>query len=85
MEQTTGETTETVKTEEPKPEEKKRRKYSPRQGVSCPTCGENIRSCFATLNEGGLRVIPYYGACHACKKIYRLALLEPETIKKEGN
>lgn len=63
---------------------KKRRKYSPRQGVKCPSCGENLRSCFVTLNTGGLRMIPFYGGCYTCKKIYRLALLEPESVVKEN-
>lgn len=64
---------------------KKRRKYSARQGTACPTCGTNLRSCYVTLNEGGTRIIPFYGACTACQKIYRYTLLEPEAvIKKEG-
>jgi len=61
----------------------KRKKYSPRPGTACPSCGGNLRTCFSTLNEGGLRAINNHGACPKCQKVYRLALLEVEAVKKE--
>ena len=84
MEQTID-TSEPGKPEGPVPG-KKRRKYSARQGTACPSCGGNLRSCYVTLNVGGLRIIPLYGGCFPCQKIYRYTMTEPEAVivKKEG-
>ena len=66
------------------PVPRKRKKYSPRQGTACPKCGENLRTLFITLNEGGFRALPLCGGCPKCSEIYKYHLtVAPEIVKKE--
>ena len=70
---------ESVVQEEPR----KKRKYAVKGSGVCPTCGNGLRTCFVTQNEGGIRAIDNYGGCLFCKRIYEIALLEPKKIVKK--
>ena len=69
--------------EKPVEPARKRKKYASRLGFVCPRCSTNLRSCFCSVNEGGFRLIPSYGVCPKCDKVYGLNVVEPETIVKK--
>ena len=75
-----GNRIETAKPEPPAP--RKRKKYAARQGTSCPKCGENLRTLFMTLNEGGLRSLPLAGGCPKCLEPFKIHIVSaPEIIE----
>jgi ssDNA-binding Zn-finger/Zn-ribbon topoisomerase 1 len=66
------------------PQPRKRKKYTARQGMTCPKCGENLRTLFITLNAGGLRALPYAGGCPKCLEIYKYHITIAPEIAKVG-
>jgi hypothetical protein len=66
------------------PDPKKRKKYAPRGGASCPECGVNLRTAFCTINEGGLKASKRIQICPKCDEGYKITRIKvPEIINKE--
>lgn len=62
---------------------KKRKKYAPRCGMVCPTCGSGLRTCFYTLGVGGMRAISGHGVCVQCNVVYKLDLKSVNVVGTE--
>jgi hypothetical protein len=69
------------KPESPGP--KKRKKYSPRGGATCPKCGGNLRTVFSSLNEGGYRASKTTQICPPCDKAYEIHAVPVPVIEKK--
>lgn len=66
-------------------EPKKRKKYAPRGGASCPVCNGNLRTAFCTINEGGLKASNRIQICPKCDEGYKITRMTvPEIIIKKA-
>ena len=73
-----------IVTERPEhPGPKKRKKYSPRGGATCPKCGGNLRTVFSSLNEGGFRASKTTQICPACDRAYEIHTIPVPVLEKK--
>jgi hypothetical protein len=65
------------------PVPKKRKKYSPRGGTTCPKCGGNLRTIFWTLNEGGNRSSKTTEICPVCDAAFEIHAIPVPVLEKK--